>query len=169
MWVIYLSSDEWHKLLIRVGLNVLELVVPGLVAVVQVLDLLLQQTTTNCDALPCKHICYKSIKLCLGPDSDSLLNLCKVSLFCVKGLCPTHSNGLVSHETADAYYDINCRGCSSEARRHTILDVGGDQSSLLFVQLDSTIGFRSEAAAYKDCEATSLLTPPPGRGRELRI
>ena len=49
------------------------------------------------------------------------------------------------------------------------LDVGGDQSSLLFVQLDSTIGFRSEAAAYKDCEATSLLTPPPGRGRELRI
>ena len=77
MWVIYLSSDEWHKLLIRVGLNVLELVVPGLVAVVQVLDLLLQQTTTNCDALPCKHICYKSIKLCLGPDSDSLLNLCK--------------------------------------------------------------------------------------------
>ena len=70
MWVIYLSSDEWHKLLIRVGLNVLELVVPGLVAVVQVLDLLLPQTTTNCDALPCKHICYKSIKLCLGPDSD---------------------------------------------------------------------------------------------------
>ena len=89
MWVIYLSSDEWRELLIRVGLNILvcsrqaqgmqilELVVPGLVAVVQVLDLLLQQTTTNCDALPCKHICYKSIKLCLGPDSDSLLNLCK--------------------------------------------------------------------------------------------
>ena len=52
-------------------MQILELVVPGLVAVVQVLDLLLQQTTTNCDALPCKHICYKSIKLCLGPDSDS--------------------------------------------------------------------------------------------------
>ena len=51
-------------------MQILELVVPGLVAVVQVLDLLLQQTTTNCDALPCKHICYKSIKLCLGPDSD---------------------------------------------------------------------------------------------------
>ena len=100
VWVIYLSSDGWHELLIRVGLNILvcsrqaqgmqilELVVPGLVAVVQVLDLLLQQTTTNCDALPCKHICYKSIKLCLGPDSDSLLKSVKsaysVSRACVR-------------------------------------------------------------------------------------
>ena len=64
MWVIYLSSDEWHKLLIRVGLNVLELVVPGLVAVVQVLDLLLQQTTTNCDAPPC-NICVTSPSDCV--------------------------------------------------------------------------------------------------------
>ena len=69
-------------------MQILELVVPGLVAVVQVLDLLLQQTTTNCDAPPCKHMCYKSIRLCLGPDSDSLLKSVKpaysVSRACVR-------------------------------------------------------------------------------------
>ena len=70
-------------------MQILELVVPGLVAVVQVLDLLLQQTTTNCDAPPCKHMCYKSIRLCLGPDPDSLLKFVK-SAYSVSRACVRH-------------------------------------------------------------------------------